>query len=296
MIYYLSSGDKMKIYNRKTKEYEEEISYKTYLLKFIYNTYLGRIILKVAINPVISKIYGFYNDTFLSKYKIKKFIKDNKINMDDYEKKEYKNFNEFFIRKIKKERRKIDKDKNSFISPADSKLSVYKITKDLKLTIKNSTYALNELVNNEISLDEYKNGLCLVFRLSVDNYHRYCFVDDGSVKKNNSIKGKLHTVTSISKDYKIYKVNHREYTLLNTKNFDNVLYIEVGALMVGKIINKDIKNFKKGEEKGFFKLGGSTIVLLVKENTIKLDEDILKNSNKDIETIVQYGEKIAKKY
>ena len=71
--------------------------------------------------------------------------------------------------------------------------------------------------------------------------------------------------------------------------------MEVGALMVGKIVNHDIKKFKRGDEKGYFLFGGSTVVLFFKENQIEIDEDILKNSKVGLETKVKLGEVIGKK-
>lgn len=281
------------IYDRKTKKYYEETQTDGVLLNFLYNTPVGRILLKILINPIISKIGGLYNDSLISKLKIEKFIKSNNIDMTDYKEQEYKNFNEFFIREIKERKRPLSKNKNSFISPADSKLLVYNITNDLKLFIKGSTYTLNELVNNEEDLSAYKNGLCLVFRLCVDDYHHYCYPDNGFLIKKNFIKGKLHTVRSISKDYKIYKVNQREYSILKTDNFDEIIYIEVGAMMVGKIVNLNKGKFTKGEEKGYFKFGGSTVVVLLKDNVVNIDKDILENSKKDIETKVRYHETIG---
>lgn len=283
----------VKVYDRKTKEYLEEQESGNKILNFLYKNALGRLLLKVLINPTISKIGGLYNNSSLSKLRINKFIKNNNINMSDFEKTNYKNFNDFFTRKIKENKRPFLSNKNNFISPADSKLTVYNITDELKLSIKGSTYTLNELVNNEEDLSEYKNGQCLVFRLSVDDYHHYCYPDSGKTTHKNFIRGKLHTVRSISSEYKVYKVNQREYSVLKTDNFDEIIYIEVGALMVGKIVNLDKEYFNKGEEKGYFKLGGSTIVILVKENKVKIDEDILRQSKDDIETKVKYREKIG---
>ena len=281
----------MDIYNRKTKQYEKNVQSSATILKFLYNTIPGRIILKLLINPFISKIVGFYHDMPLSKLKIKSFIKNNNITMEEYEKKEYKNFNDFFTRKRKNKIKKLKE--GEFASPADSKLLVYKITKDLKVTIKNSTYTLNELVDNKIDLKDYKNGYCLIFRLAVDDFHRYVFPDSGVVEETYNIKGKLHTVSSISKEYPIYKVNHRIITKLNTKNFDDLIFIEVGALCVGKIINHDIKEYNICDEKGYFKMGGSTIAILIKDKKLLLDKDILDNATKEIEVKLKCGEKIG---
>lgn len=284
-----------KIYNRETKEIYEQKESGTLALKFLYNTIPGRLILKWIINPSVSQISGKYNDSKYSKRKIKKFIKKNKINMEDFIEEEYKNFNDFFTRTIKEEKRPMTKNPKRFISPADSKVLAYDITEDLKLTIKGSTYTLNELINNEEDLSEFKNGKCLVFRLCVDDYHHYCYPDDGKLLKYNTITGKLHTVRSISSKYNIYKENQREYSIIKTSNFDKIVYIEVGALMVGKIVNNIQEEFNKGEEKGYFKLGGSTIVILVKENQLILDKDIINNSKNDIETEVKYRETIGAK-
>lgn len=281
----------MDIYNRKTKQYEKNVQSSATILKFLYNTIPGRIILKLLINPFISKIVGFYHDMPLSKLKIKSFIKNNNITMDEYETKEYKNFNDFFTRKRKTKIKQLSK--GEFASPADSKLLVYKITKDLKVTIKNSTYTLNELVDNKIDLKDYKNGYCLIFRLAVDDFHRYVFPDSGVVEEIYNIKGKLHTVSSISKEYPIYKENHRIITKLNTKNFDDLIFIEVGALCVGKIINHDIKEYNICDEKGYFKMGGSTIAILIKDKKLLLDKDILDNATKEIEVKLKCGEKIG---
>ena len=95
------------------------------------------------------------------------------------------------------------------------------------------------------------------------------------------------------KDYKIYKENHRVITKLNTDNFQDIIYIEVGALSVGKIINHDFKKFKSCDEKGYFKMGGSTIVILTKDKVLNIDNDILKHATKDIEVKIKYGEKIG---
>ena len=261
---------------------------------FLYKTFLGRLILKLLTLRIFSKIAGWFLSSYFSKFFIKKFIIKNNINMEDYEEENYRSFNDFFIRKIKQGTRNIDK--NGLISPCDSKLSVYKIDENSKFLIKNTYYKVNDLINDSIS-NEYLNGYALIFRLCVDDYHRYSYIDNGTKPKNIYIKGILHTVRPIAlENYNIYKQNSREWTVLHTENYGDVIQVEVGALMVGKIINHhEVYNFKKGEEKGYFKFGGSTIVLLFKENTININKNILDSSHKNIETVVKLGEKIGTK-
>ena len=99
------------------------------------------------------------------------------------------------------------------------------------------------------------------------------------------------------KKYNVYKTNCREYTILHTENFGDVVQIEVGALLVGKIKNIHRNyTFKKGEEKGYFEFGGSTICVLVEDNKVNIFEEIINNTQKGYETVVKYGERIGTKF
>lgn len=264
-------------------------------LFFLYNTAAGRIILRIiAKNKIVSCISGCLMDSFISKILIKPFIKNNNINMSEFEEKKYKSFNDFFVRKLKSYDIDTFNNENLFISCATSKLTCYKITEDLTFEVKNTKYTLESLTRKKDIIKNYNGGYLLVFRLSPDDYHRYCFIDDGKVKETYKIDGTFHTVNPISYDkVKVFSENTRECTLYKTKNFDDILYIEVGALLVGRIKNHNVISAKKGDEKGYFMYGGSTVILVVKKDIIKLDSKILSNSKKNIETNVKYGQKIG---
>ena len=267
------------------------------LLKALYGSTLGRILLKPLVTPVVSKVAGAFLSTKCSCVLIKPFIRSNNIDMSQFEDVEYKSYNEFFSRKIRKGARTIDMDSNHFISPADSKLTVLPITNDTRFTLKHTEYSVSSLLNNKELAHEYQGGYAFIFRLTVDDYHRYGYVDDGVKENNIHIPGKFHTVNPIANDYfPIYKENTREYSILHSQNFCDIVMMEVGALLVGKIVNlHEEAEVKKGQEKGYFQFGGSTVVLLTKANAVQVDEDILENSKDGIETIVKYGEKIGMK-
>ena len=267
----------MKIVDRKTNTLIEKEANKA--VRFLYNNVVGRVILKPLTLPLCTKASAIYMNSKFSKILIKE------------DKKKYTSYNNYFTRYYEQ---KVDQDKDHFISPCDAKLTVYKLTKNSTFKIKDSIYEVKDLILKDIS--SYHNGYVLIFRLETTDYHRYCYIDSGTKEKNTYIKGIFHTVQPISDKYKIYKRNAREYTILHTDNLGDVIQIEVGALMVGKIKNLHQEyKFYKGEEKGYFEYGGSTIVLIVKKDIIKIDDDILENSSKDIETIVSYGEKIGKR-
>ena len=283
-----------KVIIRETNEIIEEKSPKG--ANFLYKNPVGRIILKLATKRFISKIGGFYMNRKISTKHIKNFIKDNNINMSEYKESNYTSFNDFFSRKIKDGKRVFSKDKKDFCAPCDSKVTIYKIDDNEEFIIKNKSYTLERILRDKELAKEYKNGYFMVFRLSVDDYHRYAYIDNGKLLKSKKINGRFHTVGPIAFDrFKVYQENQREYEILKTENFGDIIQMEIGALMVGKIKNHKKETFNRGEEKGYFIFGGSTIVIMVKENTIKIDKDILENSNNHIETKVKQGEKVARK-
>ncbi len=266
-------------------------------LKFLYKNSFGRIILKVITLPFVSSLVGAYMNSGLSKGRIDKFIMTNGINMEDYEKAEFKSFNEFFTRKIKAEKRPFPKEKSVLFSPCDGKLSAYKISKDTVLPVKGSSYTISQLLDNPDLAKEYEGGSCLVFRLAVDDYHRYCYIDNGTKTDNVKIKGKLHTVQPIALNMMpVFVQNSREYTVLHTENFGDVVQIEVGALCVGKIKNHHGSGkITAGQEKGMFLFGGSTIILLIHKDEAEIQQEFFKNTENSLETIVKMGEPIGRK-
>lgn len=281
-----------KIYDSPKKFFSQDN-----MLKILYDTVFGRCILKILTMPVLSEVVGKFMDSELSKPLIKPFIRKNNINLSEYYTDNINSYNDFFTRKIRPEMRNIDRNPESLISPCDSKLSVYNINPDSVFRIKGSDYSIYDMIKNPELAKKFEGGICLVFRLEVTDYHRYCYFDSGRKSNNVHIKGILHTVNPIAfRRYNVYRQNSREYTLLHTENFGDAVQIEVGAMMVGKIQNHHGKcRFSRGQEKGMFLFGGSTIVLLLQKDKALIDDDIVRNTKNGFETIVKYGEKIGLK-
>ena len=265
------------------------------LLKSLYGSAGGRVFLKLLTAPALSKAAGAFMDSPLSKPLIKPFIRHGGIDMSQFENRKFRSYNDFFTRKIRPGRRPVDLTPEHLISPCDSKLTVYHIDSRRIFRIKGSRYRVSDLLNNKFMAKRYSGGLCLIFRLEVDDYHRYCYIDSGIKTGNTYIPGELHTVNPIALErYNIYKRNCREYTTLHTRNFGDVVQIEVGAMLVGRICNNHSEaKIYRGMEKGRFEFGGSTIVLLLEKGAAEIDSDILRNSSEGIETVVKFGEKIG---
>lgn len=269
-------------------------------LRFLYETIPGRIILKVLVSKNISVFAGKFLDSRFSRVIIPQFVKNNNIDLSEYEKKycsEYQSFNEFFCRKIRSELRPKDVNKNDLMSPCDGLLSVYKINKDLVMPIKQSKYSINSLLRDKKLAKEYEDGYCLVFRLCVNHYHRYCFFDGGIVEKRRKIKGVLHTVRPIAlMNTDVFVQNSREYCIIESDNFGKAIQMEVGAMLVGKIDNYNKKKrVERGEEKGRFLYGGSTIIILLKKDEVVIEKELFEKTNLQQEVPVKMGQCIGNK-
>lgn len=285
------------IYDRRTATLVQEEQFGEKKLQFLYETALGRVILKLFI---CGTWYSRYNaareNSPKSAAKIAPFVSRYHINLSDFEQREYVSFADFFTRKILPGRRPVAPAKESLIAVADSKLLAYRIDENTAIPMKHSVYTVAELIGDEEAAKQYAGGLCLVFRLTVDDYHHYCFPDSGTLLDSREIRGKLHTVSPISaRRHKVYCENYRVVSRLSTEQFGEMMMIEVGALLVGKINNRSVTAFSRGEEKGYFELGGSTCVLLLREGAAVLDIDIEENSARGIETRVRIGESIGQK-
>ncbi len=266
-------------------------------LRFLYGTAFGRAILKPLTSRFVSRACGLFMSSAASRFLIKGFVKKNGIELDDYVSDSFKSFNDFFTRKIKDERRPVDFAPDALISPCDGLLSAYRAKKDSIIPVKGSTYTLKSLLESEELSEKYENCLCLVYRLCVDNYHRYCYVDGGEKEDNVFISGKLHTVRPIALEREpVFVRNCREYTVIHTDNFGDTLQMEVGAMLVGRIKNHhEKKRVRRGEEKGMFLYGGSTVIVLLENGRAEADAEYFQNTEKGRETPVRMGQRIGRK-
>jgi len=264
-------------------------------LSALYGSLIGRAALRVLVWPPLSRTAGWLLSTRLSTVLIKPFIRKNAIDMSQFESGPFDSYNAFFARRILPGCRPVDMDPAHLIAPCDSKLTALPITPQSRFTLKNTPYTLSSLLKSEELAQKYAGGWALIFRLTVDDYHRYCYADSGVKGENVRIPGVLHTVNPIANDvYPIYKENAREYSILQSENFGDILMMEVGALLVGRIVNHHgAAQVQRGEEKGYFQFGGSTVVLLLEKDRAVIDGDILENSQRGIETVVRMGEKIG---
>jgi phosphatidylserine decarboxylase len=271
------------------------------MLKFLYKNFIGRHIRLPFTLLFFSKMGGSFADSKLSRYFIKSFIKHNKIDMSDYvvPDRGYKTFNEFFYRKLKPGKRVIDQDPCSIISPADSKLLVIpEINTRAHFFIKSCKFNLEKFLQDQDLASEFARGTLLLFRLAPENYHRFHFPFDCVTSAQKVIKGKFESVNPIVYESGVQPLteNERHLIILDSEKFGRVLFVPVGAMLVGKVIETYDPNeyHKKGDEVGYFAFGGSSIVMLFQKGVITPSETFIQNSLHDRETSIKIGQVVAK--
>lgn len=260
-------------------------------MDFYYKTMLGGICRAFIRLPFVSKLYGFFQKRKKSTIKIDKFIRDYNIDMSGF-KGGYQSFNDFFIRKRTTD--SFDKNPDFLISPVQGCVLSRTIEDGAIYSVKGKTYTLLDFLRDKDLANEYEGGIFLIFRLRVYDYHRFCFVDDGQVISNKHIRGFLDSVNIKATGKFTLSSNCRTVSRLKTANFGDVIVCEVGAMLVGQIVQThNAACFLRGDEKGYFEFGGSTVVMLLKKGTVQIDEDIVRNSLLGIETKVDFGERVG---
>ncbi len=289
-------ADPIRICDRNGQPIADSCAGQGKLLQWMYGSASGRMVLKVMTKPLVSYLSGCVLNHPLSTLAIPFCICSMRIPMEEYVQQKYRSFNAFFTRQIKPEKRPIVSNEDVLISPCDAKLTVLPVTEDARFWIKGRDYSLSELLRCGKLAQRFRGGHCLIFRLTPDDFHHYCYPDDCRIGGHRRIEGELHTVNPISAEYvNVYHENTREITMLHTAHFGDILQIEVGAMMVGKIVNLPHgKDGKRGMEKGYFEFGGSTVMLILEPGQVQIDEQLIRNSEQGMETKVRYGERIGR--
>ncbi|MDB0603268.1 phosphatidylserine decarboxylase [Tenacibaculum maritimum] len=288
----------IQLINRQSKKQEIEKTPSKGLLSFLYKTPLGKLTLHTLFKrKIISTIGGWYMNSSLSQKKIVPFVDKYQMDMSEYivPKGGFKTFNDFFYRKIKPAARPIQ---SGIVSPADGKILAFNsIEESNTFFIKGSEFSAKSFLANENIASKYEKGAMCIIRLAPLDYHRFHFPTDGNISYSKKINGYYYSVSPIAmqKNLDFFCQNIREYSELATKKHGNILIAEVGATMVGSIVQTytPLSNVKKGDEKGYFAFGGSTLVLFFEKGKIVFDKDLIQNTEKGFETTIKMGEQIG---
>lgn len=305
-----SSASHILVFDREKKRLVEEIIDGKIVLSMraIYQSKFGLGLMDSGAKELLQKISEKQGRKMNSVESAKdipqfaKFFKD-QINMSDvkYPLEHFKTFNEFFIRELKPGARPVAfMERNDIaVCAADCRLMAYQAVSDAtRFWIKGKKFSIKGLLGEESCSSSFIDGTMVIFRLAPQDYHRFHFPVTGRIDKFVDIPGCLYTVNPIavnSKYCNVFTENKRAVSIISTSDFGKVAFVAIGATMVGSITfqKKQGDQVQKGDEFGYFSFGGSTVICVFEKDSIKIDEDLIENSARSLETLVSVGMKLG---
>ena len=293
--------DEIHYHNRYTNELCREKVYGDKALRWVYGTAVGKLALHTLVKRVFfSRWYGWAMDRRSTKKKISNFIDDYELDVDEFETRpdEFASFNEFFSRKLKPSARPIDGRDDRVVFPADGRhLCVPDLAQSTGLFVKGEMFDLANLLQDDDLTRAYRDGSLLLSRLCPVDYHRFHFPASGIAGETRLINGSLFSVNPIAlrQNIEILATNKRTITKLKTESLGCVLLLEIGATNVGSIrqtyqVGSDVY---KGEEKGYFRFGGSSTITIFERGRVKFDDDLVTQSANQIELYAKIGDSLG---
>ena len=294
--------------DRESGQIKVEQVYGEAALKFIYTNPFGKILSKAVAFSPLSIAYGKIQDSSLSKIKTPKFIEQYQIPIDDYQpgsvkseniRESYLNFNEFFIRQFKPNARPFVQG-SQLAAPAEARYVAFnEINERVHYPVKGKYLSATAILNSKKWGAFFEGGPLAIARLCPVDYHRYHYPDSGETLQSYPVKGLYYSVNPLALQFKgeIFIQNERRVSILETEHFGKMAYIEVGATMVGKIVQSydETKKFERGNEKGYFLFGGSTVIILGEKGKWLPSKDIVDNTARGMETYLKIGTELGQK-
>lgn len=293
--------DAIRYFNRHTGVLETEQVYGEAFLKWSYGNPLGKLSLEAFVKrPFFSKWYGKRMDTAESASRIAPFIAQYGLDPADFAEspESYRSFNEFFYRKLKPAARPVDADAASVVFPADGRHLGFQNASDISgVFVKGQNFNLTALLGSPKLAVKYATGTLVLSRLCPVDYHRFHFPAAGIPGPTNVINGPLFSVNPIALRQRLGYLwtNKHTITELKTERFGTVLCLEIGATCVGTIVETYQPGtlVEKGAEKGYFAFGGSSTITIFEPGVVKLEDDLVSQSAKQIELYARIGSRMG---
>jgi phosphatidylserine decarboxylase precursor len=245
----------------------------------------------------------------------------------------FKTYNHFFYRKLRSGKRKFlcySSDKSvcertdrglrrhkSMISPADSRVMALPTFNPMltSIWVKGEPFTLENMVKLKSAgaYRYFEDGVVLIFRLAPQDYHRFHFPVDGTIKHFENYPGNHYSVNPIAitddahpfygkgnhyhqtTSTPVFTTNKRMHVGIDTEDFGCVLYISVGATNVASVIHTSYvgQEVVRGMEHGYMAYGGSTVLVVLRKGVIELNKELTMMSSVPVETIMRMGDHIG---
>jgi phosphatidylserine decarboxylase len=294
------TAERVLIFDPKLGRIVPEDVFRPTLMNFLFGSRLGFLISEgVLKHKAVNQAYGRRLSRRKSRDQIAHFIARYGINTDEVAKdiEHFSSFNEFFSRELKAGARSFSENPGVLCSTADSRVVAFRLVRTAVFPVKGRSFSAEQLLGDTKIAERYHGGTCMVLRLAPADYHRFHYIDDGQHFAVKSLPGFYRAVSPMSLRHMkaVFTENRRDVTLLDTEHFGTVAHVDVGAIGVGHIHQRfpEGRSFKRGEEKGHFAFGGSTIIQLFESGRVKIDESILEFSSQGIETRLLCGNRLG---
>ena len=295
----MNATDPILFYNRYSGQLETEAVYGGGFLKWAYGNPLGRVSVELLVKRAFfSHFYGWWMDRPSTVAKVKPFVKSFGLDAEEFAKKmdEFTSFNDFFSRELKSEARPIADDRDAVVFPADGRhLGFQDLSKVKHVFVKGQSFDLDALLGNADLANRYRNGSAVLSRLCPTDYHRFHFSVQGKAGQTKLINGDLYSVNpmALRQNLNYLCENKRTLTSVRTDRCGEVLIMEIGATNVGSILQtfqSDASLQHKGQEKGYFRFGGSATMTFFEPGVVRLAEDLRTHSANGIELYARMGD------
>lgn len=287
-------------WNRRAQRLETESVYGGAGVELLYGNPIGFALTdSLLVRKTVSHLYGVLQTTARSSRKVGPFVERFGVRMEDFEKGPFGNFNEFFIRRFLPGKRPFPTEPGLMGAPAEARYFGFaSLDARATLPVKGLRLEAADMLGETPGKERFAGGPCLLARLCPVDYHRFHFPDSGHTDHFHVETGRLHSVNPLALARKpdLFLANERQISVLDTEHFGRLAYVEVGALMVGRIVQSHPleRAFTRGAEKGYFLFGASTVIVYGEKGAWVPSDDVLENTATGREVLVELGSPIAR--
>ena len=280
-----------------------EIREDVFASSFLYwacNAVAGQWLTRLVLSRLwASRLYGWWNRLPRSCRRIDSFVLRMGIDMSEAQQPEggYRSFADFFARRIDMVRRPMPEREDACVSPVDGKILVYPVVGDESFRIKSHMFGLRDFLREDAAYAHFRGGSMAVIRLGLSDYHHVHYPVSCVPSMPRLLAGRCYIggPYAVKSWMPFYRENVRCFTTLASGRYGPMLMAEIGGFAVATI-RQDVcpgVPAERGQRKGNFELGGSTVVLLFQPGAIRFDDDLLRRSALGTETRVLVGERIG---